>query len=47
MKAKWILTIATLAVVVSSLSGCVVVPAPGYYGPPHGYYYHGYYDRRW
>ena len=51
MKAKWILTIAAIAVIASSLSGCIVVPARGYYGP--GYYHGGYYDhdhdhdRRW
>ena len=47
MKAKLILTIATLAILASSLGGCVVVPAHGYYGPPPGYYHGGYYDHRW
>jgi|GEM_PF-2498432 hypothetical protein len=47
-KMKLILALATAALLASSLSGCVVVPERGYYGPPHGYYYHGgYYDHRW
>jgi hypothetical protein len=32
---KWILILAAIAVTASSISGCVVVPA-------HGYYYHDY-----
>ena len=55
MKAKWILTIVAVAVMASSLSGCIVVPARGYYGGGYyhdhdhdrGYYDHGYYDHRW
>ncbi|PRC90765.1 hypothetical protein [Solimicrobium silvestre] len=37
------LTLVTV-IVVSSLSGCVVVPARGYYGP--GYYHSWGYDHR-
>jgi hypothetical protein len=35
---KLLLSIAAIVITVSSLSGCIVVPAhgPGYYG--HGYY---------
>jgi len=46
----WILTAAALIVAITALSGCVVVPARGYYG---GGYYGGYehhdrdHDRRW
>lgn len=34
------------AVLLATLGGCVVVPAPGYYGY-YGYHHHhdGYYDR--
>ena len=50
MKAKLILILAAVAVLASSLGGCVVVPAHGYYYGP-GYYHGGYYDhdhdRRW
>ncbi|HEY8024345.1 MAG TPA: hypothetical protein VIF60_07255 [Burkholderiaceae bacterium] len=53
MKARnWILTALALVVAISALSGCVVVPARGYYGG--GYYGGGGYehhdrdhDRRW
>ena len=47
MKAKLILALVAVAVLASSLSGCVVVPARGYYGPPGYYHDHGYYDHRW
>jgi hypothetical protein len=47
MKLRSLILIATVvAVTVTSLSGCVVVPARGYYGPPpvyHGGW--GYYGR--
>ena len=42
-----VLTLATIAVAVSSLSGCVVVPARGYVaGPPVVVYHSWGYDRR-
>lgn len=42
-----ILALAAIAIVVSSLSGCVVVPARGYYAGPHVDMYRGWgYDRR-
>jgi hypothetical protein len=42
-----ILAFAVVTITVSSLSGCVVVPARGYVaGPPVAYHPWGY-DRRW
>jgi hypothetical protein len=40
---KLILTLATVAVTVSSLSACVVVPARGYVEARPVVVYHGYY----
>jgi hypothetical protein len=40
---KLILTLAIVAVAVSSLSACVVVPARGYVAGPPVVVYHGYY----
>jgi hypothetical protein len=37
---RLILTLAAGALLASSLSGCIVAPAPGYYGGG-GYYHHG------
>lgn len=38
--------IAAIVVMLSSLSACVVVPAP-YYGPHYGHHHHRDWDRRW
>lgn len=36
-----------LIAVVTSLAGCVVVPAEGYYGGPYYYYYGPYWGPYW
>jgi hypothetical protein len=46
---RTVFRIAVIAALLSSLSACVVVPAPYYgYGPYYGHYheYHGDWDRR-